>query len=187
MAFPTSSVVLAMYCSSTETPLSSNHLQSPKMIQGGYYRLSLHEQFHSDNKSSVTHNSLVLHPLCSCLHSSVSDFYRSGQVLYQCTSLIRWEFCRRLYKSQFTYQAFGLFLEARKLREVPASRWKGCLSHKVTAATSSLPWQQTPQQMGWMAHGDLKSLGAWRSGPRGREWTVPSKAHKHFWCSNLNL
>lgn len=124
MAFPANSV-LAMYRTSTEIPLSSNHLQSLKMIQGGYYKLSLHEHFHSDNKLLVTYNSFVLHPLRPLLHSSVSDFYHIGHVLHQCTSVIHQELCHRLYNSQLTNQVFGLFLEARKLREVPASRWEG--------------------------------------------------------------
>lgn len=121
MASPTISV-LATYFASTEIPLSSNHLQSPKMIQGVYYKLSLHEHFHSDNKFSVTQvfsaSSFVSFPSQLC-------FYHSGHVLYQCTCVIHGEFCHRLHNSKFAYQVFGLFLQARKLREVPASRWEG--------------------------------------------------------------
>lgn len=143
VAFPLISV-LAMYYTSTEISLSSNHFQSPKMIQGAYYKLSLHEHFHSDNKFSVTQvfsaSSFVSFSLQLC-------FYHSGHILYQSTCVIHGEFCHRLHNSEFTNQVFELFLQASKLREVSASRWEGLFGTQVYHSRSQSSLHR-PCQMG---------------------------------------
>lgn len=136
--------VLAMYCTSTEISLSSNQFQSPKMIQGAYYKLSLHEHFHSDNKFSMTQ---VFSASSFVSFSSQLCFYHSGHVLYQCTCVIHGEFCHRLHNSELTNQVFGLFLQVRNLKDVPASRWEELFGTQVYHSHSQSALHR-PCQMG---------------------------------------
>lgn len=138
MAFSINSVVLEIYCSSTEIPLSSKHLQSPKMIQDGHYRLSLHKYFHSD-KSLVTRLCFIL-----SVHFIVTLFLTSVREVKVCTSVhlppIR-NFVKDYVINNLQTKSLDFSWKWESWRESQAVGGKGCSAHKVIVVTSCLSWQ----------------------------------------------